>query len=321
MIEFKIKKDLGDFNLDIDIKTKSKVLGILGQSGSGKTITLRCISGLEDPDEGYIRSSREYYNSEKDFSMPVGQRNIGYLFQSYGLFPNMTALDNIKFVMNEKSDHDLAMNYLEKVGLKDKARLFPKNLSGGQKQRLAMARMLAINPEMILLDEPFSALDIVLRTEMENFIKDLIEELEIPTILVSHNRKEIYRFCDEVMILDGGRIEDFGPKDRVFREPRTPVAAKLLGYENIIEAEAITEFKLINESNFKLENGSKLAVKNTDIEILAGNTHRVEHVIDEIDNFRYSLVDESGRQVQVFTDVKLDIGDRVDLGLKKFHIL
>lgn len=321
MIELKLKKDLGDFNLDIDIKTKSKVLGILGQSGSGKTMTLRCISGLDNPDSGYIKSNREYYNSEKNYSMPVGERNIGYLFQSYGLFPNMTALDNIKFVMKDIKDESLAMNYLEKVGLKDKANLFPKNLSGGQKQRLAMARMLAINPEMILLDEPFSALDIVLRSEMENFIKDLIEELQIPTILVSHNRKEIYRFCDEVMILNGGKIEDFGTKDRVFKAPKTPVSAKLLGFENIIESERISNFKFINKPIPQLDKNSMLAVKNTEIVILQGQSHTVEHMIDEIDNYRYSLVDSLGRQIQVFSDIKLEIGDKVDLGFKKFHIL
>lgn len=320
MIDLDIKKSLNNFDLDIRLNIKSKTLGILGHSGSGKTMLLNSIAGLIDPDEGYIRGVREYYNSYKSFSMPPEKRKVGYLLQSYGLFPHMTVLENTKFVIKDKAREELAKNILKRVGLQDKLDLYPSQLSGGQKQRLAMARMLVTKPEMLLLDEPFSALDAVLRTDMENFMKDIITDLQVPTILVSHNRKEVYRFCDEIAIISRGRIEDLGPKERVFNEPKTKEAARLVGFENIIQAGQAKDFIFKDNIKAKFNDRDLIAVKNSSIRITEGQSHLIKEKIEEIDHYRYSLVStRTASPIQVYTDKDLNLGTRVGLIIKKFH--
>lgn len=310
MIEINIKKQIGKFNLNIDVKSHNKILGILGESGSGKTMILKCIAGLVEPDSGYIKFKNKYYDSANSFSMKTEQRKVGYLFQSYALFPNMTAEENIYFVCQ---DREKTANLLKKVGLFDKKDLFPKNLSGGQKQRLAMARMLSINPELILLDEPFSALDSVLRDEMEKFIKDLITFYDIPTILVSHNKEEVYRFSEDVLVIKNGKVEDVGNRDKVFLNPRNTYSAKLVGFDIFLTNDEQKNFK------FNSNPSKNIAIKSKDLKIKNGLNFVIESKEDDLDKFFYTIKNKTTNKLfRIKSSLDLKLGQEVDIEVEKF---
>ena len=310
MIEIKIKKQIGNFDLDVDIKSENKILGILGESGSGKSMILKSIAGLIEPDRGYIKIKNKYFDSSKNFSMKTEERKVGYLFQSYALFPNMTAEDNIYFVCKDKLK---TKDLLKRVGLYDKKNLYPRSLSGGQRQRLAMARMLSLNPELILLDEPFSALDSSMRDEMEKFIKDLISHYDIPTILVSHNKEEVYRLCQDILIIRDGKIEDFGSKDRVFFQPKNKYSAKLVGFDIFLDKEDQKDLIL------KEDVDSYISLKSKDIKIIKGENFLVESKDEELEIYSYKLSNKkTKRKIFIKSNQDLKVGQGVDLEVSKF---
>lgn len=310
MIEIKIKKQIGNFDLDVDIKSENKILGILGESGSGKSMILKSIAGLIEPDRGYIKIKNKYYDSSKNFSMKTEERKVGYLFQSYALFPNMTAEDNIYFVCKDKSK---TKDLLNRVGLYDKKNLYPRSLSGGQRQRLAMARMLSLDPDLVLLDEPFSALDSSMRDEMEKFIKDLISHYDIPTILVSHNKEEVYRLCQDILIIRDGKIEDFGSKDRVFFQPKNKYSAKLVGFDIFLDKEDQKDLIL------KEDVDSYISLKSKDIKIIKGENFLVESKDEELEIYSYKLSNKkTKRKIFIKSNQDLKVGQGVDLEVSKF---
>lgn len=310
MIELKIIKQMGNFALDVDIKSENKILGILGESGSGKSMILKSIAGLIEPDRGYIKIKNKYFDSSKNFSMKTEERKVGYLFQSYALFPNMTAENNIYFVCK---DMDKTRDLLKRVGLYDKKNLYPRSLSGGQRQRLAMARMLSLNPELILLDEPFSALDSSMRDEMEKFIKDLISHYDIPTILVSHNKEEVYRLCQDILIIKDGKIEDVGSKDRVFFQPKNKYSAKLVGFDIFLDKEDQKDLIL------KEDVDSYIGLKSKDIKIIKGENFLVESKDEELEIYSYKLSNKkTKRKIFIKSNQDLKVGQGVDLEVSKF---
>lgn len=211
MIGFRIskRKKAGDRVFDLEAERELEpgaFLGILGPSGSGKTTLLRCLAGLEKPDSGFIRGSgRIWYEDKTGLHLPPQSRPVGLVFQDYALFPHMTVLGNVLFACK---DQKKAWEWLERVRLEQVARSFPRELSGGQKQRTALARALAREPELLLLDEPFSALDEELRTTLGDEFLALQREKRITTILVSHSRSEIERLCLRSVILREGRLSD-----------------------------------------------------------------------------------------------------------------
>ena len=191
----KDQKAISRFPLDVEFQTEEEIFGVLGESGCGKSLTLKCIAGIERPDQGRIvLNGRELFDSKKGINLPARERKVGYLFQEYALFPNMTVEENIaigikKEGREEKEDSRLYPEILLE-GLEKK---HPSSLSGGQKQRVAIARMLAAEPELILLDEPFSAVDSYLKWKLEQMLLEWLEEVQVTTLLVSHNRDEVYR--------------------------------------------------------------------------------------------------------------------------------
>ncbi|MCI5644072.1 MAG: ATP-binding cassette domain-containing protein [Peptoniphilus sp.] len=310
MIEINIKKQIGNFNLDVNVKSQNKILGILGESGSGKTMILKCIAGLIDPDEGYIKFNTKYYDSSKSFSMKTENRKVGYMFQSYALFPNMTAEKNIYFVCQDKKK---TKELLKKVGLYEKKDLFPKNLSGGQKQRLAMARMLSINPEVILLDESFSALDSVLRDEMEKFIKDLITNYDITTILVSHNKEEVYRFSEDALVIKNGHIEDFGSKEEVFFNPKNKYSAKLVGFDIFLSQDKRKDFE------FKEKPGPNVAIKSKNLKIKDGSNFIIESKEDDLEGYFYNVKNKNTEKIfRIKSNLDLKIGSEINIEVISF---
>lgn len=230
-----IEKRCGDFELHVSFETDREMFAILGASGCGKSLTLKCIAGIEKPDAGVIKlDGTVLFDSSGKRNVPARKRGIGYLFQDYALFPHMTVFQNI---MCGAGDRKKTRAYIEKFFLEGKEHLYPTQLSGGQKQRVALARMLAQAPRLVMLDEPFSALDNYLKTQLERQVMDVMEEFENGGIFVSHDRDEVYRLTDRIAVMENGSIVDIQGKHGLFESPKTLAATLLTGCKNITRLE------------------------------------------------------------------------------------
>ena len=209
MLEVQIYKKLAEFDLDVSFQVNDNILGLMGASGSGKSMTLKCIAGIEMPDQGRIvLNDRVLFDSEKKINVPIQKRNVGYMFQSYALFPNMNVYENISVGLRARIVKDVdivAQKVMKQFKISELASRYPKQLSGGQKQRVALARLMAYEPDVLLLDEPFSALDEDLK---EDLLRELKSELQIskPVIFVSHNKDEVNELCDFKYKIKQGEI-------------------------------------------------------------------------------------------------------------------
>ena len=239
-LKVNIKKRLGNFNLDVAFETERGVFAILGASGCGKSMTLKCIAGIETPDEGRIElNGRVLYDSAKKINLTPQKRRVGYMFQDYALFPNMTVEQNIKAGMGKHPEEEKVRSYINRFRLEGMEKHYPAQLSGGQKQRVAMARMIASEPDILLLDEPFSALDSYLKWELEQEMRDMLAEVQKPVLFVSHNRDEVYRLCSMVSCIDHGKMEVIEKTKEFFHNPKTKTAAVVSGCKNISAAEIV----------------------------------------------------------------------------------
>ena len=250
-----IKKSFEDFTLDISFECGDTALGLLGASGSGKSMTLRCIAGVVRPDSGEIVcNGKTLFHSKKKIDLPARKRNVGLLFQSYALFPNMTVWQNIAAGVRQKELRTKkVMEYLELLRLQGLEERFPRQLSGGQQQRVAIARMMAAEPEMLMLDEPFSALDRHLRVTIEEEFTQALERFQGTVLYVSHNVGEIYQYCADTLVLAQGRIAERGPTPDLFQSPTTVEAAQLTGCKNISMVEPSMEGYFSKEWNCLLQ--------------------------------------------------------------------
>lgn len=245
-----IEKNLGSFTLKVKFETGNETLGLLGGSGSGKSMTLKCIAGIEKPDKGRIVvDGVTMFDSEKHINLPPQKRKVGYLFQQYALFPNMTVRQNIACGVRDKSKADTVIPEIIKAmqleGLENRK---PSMISGGQQQRVALARILVNEPEVLLLDEPFSALDSQLRFRMEMVTREVIHEFGKSVIVVTHDRDEAFRLSDHIAIINHGTIDCFGTKEEVFDNPVTMRAAVMTGCKNISPIEIRGEHKIYAKS-------------------------------------------------------------------------
>ncbi len=237
-----IKKDFGSFKLDVKFETDNDVIALLGDSGCGKSMTLRAIAGIVTPDEGRIEiNGKTVFDSAKKINLKPRDRLTGYLFQDYALFPKMTVFENIITGMERSGKFPegkrvTAYEYLSGFQLENLKDRYPHELSGGQKQRCALARMLVSKPDIILLDEPFSALDATLRWEMEQIVRDTVEKFEGTSVLVTHNRDEVYRLADKVAVYNDGKIDVCDEKWKIFSNPQTMTTARLTGCKNLSPA-------------------------------------------------------------------------------------
>lgn len=233
-----IEKRLGDFHLTARFETGAGPLALLGASGGGKSVTLRCAAGLIRPDRGRITlDGQVLFDSEKGIDLPPRKRRVGYLFQQYALFPHWTARQNLLAAAGRKRA-DTAEALLARFRLSEAADLRPAQLSGGQQQRLALARMLAASPKAILLDEPLSALDPFLRTQVELELAETLSAFPGPAVWVTHDRGEVLRNCGEVCVLDRGRTQPVCAVESWYRRPSTEAGARLAGWENLADARA-----------------------------------------------------------------------------------
>ena len=236
-----IVKTLGTFTLAVSFESSDGILGFLGASGTGKSMTLRCIAGIEKPDKGSIvLDGVTLFDSEKHINLPPQERHVGYLFQNFALFPNMTVRQNIlsglyrqKDAVQKKKMMDEMIGMLSLQGLENH---YPSQLSGGQQQRAAVARILVSRPNLLLLDEPFSALDSFLREQMQAQLADVLRGFDKKVILVTHSRDEAYQLCRNLALLDNGHILRIGGTKELFADPGSRQGAVLTGCKNIVDA-------------------------------------------------------------------------------------
>ncbi|MCF0133665.1 MAG: ATP-binding cassette domain-containing protein [Blautia sp.] len=238
-----IKKKAGSFVLQAKFETEGPVLGILGESGCGKSMTLRCIAGVDTPDEGIIRlGDQVFFDSQRRINRRPQERHVGFLFQNYALFPNMTVRQNIymgirRFRKEKAKAYERVDKIIQDFYLTGLENHYPDQLSGGQQQRTALARILISEPELLMLDEPFSALDEFLRWKLELELKSILDNYHNPVLFVSHDRGEIYRICDEVAAMQQGCTGDTLPVKEMFYHPASKAQAYISGCKNISEAE------------------------------------------------------------------------------------
>jgi len=241
MLVCNIKKNLRGFSLDVNITARHGVTALMGASGSGKSMTLRCIAGVSKPDWGRIElNGVTLFDSEKKINLPPQKRNTGFLFQDSALFPNMTARENIMAGAKNKPRRErqnAAAELAEVFRVSPHLDKYPHELSGGEKQRCALARIMAGTPNILMLDEPFSALDSHLRWELELELAAVFKRFAGPVLYVSHNRDEVYRLCSDITILNRGKAEASGGKWELFKNPVTVQAARLSGCKNIATVE------------------------------------------------------------------------------------
>lgn len=232
-LSVQIQKRLGDFFLDVDFSAEAgELFALLGASGCGKSMTLNCIAGVERPDRGRIElDGRTLFDSERRINLPPQRRRIGYLFQQYALFPHMTVAQNIAAGAS-RADRGRAAALIAAMGLQSVRDLRPRELSGGQQQRTALARCLASQPEALLLDEPFSALDGFLRWQLELELREVLDRFGGPILWVSHDRGEVYRNCSRVCVLERGKSAPARAVRDLMADPGTVSAARISGCKN-----------------------------------------------------------------------------------------
>ena len=239
-----IHRKTGGFELNVMIESDASRIGILGESGSGKSMTLKSIAGIETVDSGHIEiDGRVLYDSVRKIDLKPQKRNVGYMFQNYALFPTMSVLKNVMAGLGRATEENRsrAMDMLRRFRMDGYEDKLPGELSGGQQQRVALARIMVTEPSLILLDEPYSALDSYLRDRMQVEMLEMLKDYTGQVVMVSHSRDELYRFSEELFIVSEGRIIRHGETRSVFREPGKAIAARLTGCKNLSAARRIDE--------------------------------------------------------------------------------
>ncbi|WP_405288648.1 sulfate/molybdate ABC transporter ATP-binding protein [Methanobrevibacter sp.] len=274
MLKVNIQKELKEFDLDVDFELKSKRLGILGPSGCGKSMTLKSIAGIINPDSGVISVSADnedvYFDSNKKINLKPQNRNVGYLFQNYALFPNMTVEENIGIGVEKENRERTVPEMIKRFHLHGLEKRYPRQLSGGQQQRVALARILAYGPDVILLDEPFSAMDTFLKEQLRLELVNSLKDFDGFSVMVTHDRDEAFQFCDELIVLDKGKIIAKGETYQIFENPGKVQVARLTGCKNISRIEIIDDYHVRSlDWGLELEVSKKLSPNITHIGIRA----------------------------------------------------
>lgn len=248
-LDVNIEKDLGGFHLSAHFSVENGIVGFLGASGSGKSMTLKCIAGIETPDRGSIvLDGVTLFDSETHVNLPPQKRQVGYLFQNYALYPHMTVRKNILCGL-----HDVKGRAEREARLREALRLFqlediaehrPSEISGGQAQRVALSRILVNKPKLLMLDEPFSALDSHLRLQLQLELKKTLSAYNGTVLMVTHSRDEAYHMCDAITIVENGTFDSVRATKPLFADPGSFAAARLTGCKNIARAVKVGEHEV-----------------------------------------------------------------------------
>lgn len=293
-----IQMKLKEFDLNVDFEFKDGCLGILGPSGCGKSMTLKSVAGIVNPDSGIVSLTADeeiiYFDSDKKINLKPQKRNVGYLFQNYALFPNMTVEENVAIGLSKIHDEERVSDMIKRFHLEGLEKRYPRQLSGGQQQRVALARILAYRPDVILLDEPFSAMDSFLKEQLRIELVKLLRDFDGLSILVTHDRDEVFQFCDELIILDEGTIIAKGKTHEIFENPKKVQVARLTGCKNISRVEIIDDYHLKSiDWGVTFEVSEKISQNITHMGIRAHDFHPVsESGINVLDTSDSSVLEK-----------------------------
>lgn len=318
-----IEKKLESLTLKVKFEHEGGIVGFLGESGSGKSMTLKCIAGLEKPTKGKIvLNGRVLFDSDKKINLSTQERNVGYLFQNYALFPHMSVSENIELGLvniNKEEKKRISLDYIKRLCLEGLEDRYPWQLSGGQQQRVALARALATSPEILLLDEPFSALDYHLRSNMEKELISMLDDYSGDIVFVTHDISEAYRVCDDILVYSGGQADDKLNKKDLFENPKSLVEAKITGCKNISKAKKISDNKIL-----ALDWGYEYTLdKNIDdnINYVGVRNHNISITNEHSSNshyFRiYSIVENPFNYIIYLKNIELNNGSGVEIEVSK----
>ncbi|MBS0630330.1 MAG: sulfate ABC transporter ATP-binding protein [Verrucomicrobia bacterium] len=328
-----IRKQFGAFTaLDgVNLNVPSgKLVGLLGPSGSGKTTLLRIIAGLEHADPG---SGRIQFHGEDVTNVPAGKRKVGFVFQHYALFRHMTVMENIAFGLKVRPRRERPMasditdrvhRLLKLVQLEGLDQRFPNQLSGGQRQRVALARALAVEPKVLLLDEPFGALDAKVRKDLRRWLRRFHEEIHLTTIFVTHDQEEALEISDEVVIMNQAKVEQVGTPQEVYDRPASPFVYQFLGNVNVLRAQVLAHGGAHTPRPATLEANGQVYVRPHDIEVVhdepgaAGLPAIVRYIHAAGSVARLTLEQAQSREA---VEVEISRTELAILGLKPDHLV
>lgn len=324
-----INKNFGDYKASDNVNfgvEKGKLIGLLGPSGSGKTTILRMIAGLETPDSGDIIIDGVRVND-----LAASKRGIGFVFQNYALFRYMTVYDNIAFGLrvqkaDKKKINERVRELIKLIGLEGLEKRYPSQLSGGQRQRVAFARALAPNPQLLLLDEPFAAIDAKVRKELRSWLREMIEKLGVTSIFVTHDQDEAIEVADEIIITNKGRIEQTGTPIEIYHNPKTAFTASFFG-----ETTFVDDYSKFH--NFEhIENAEKAIVRPEFVKVTKKNevqkykssaSHGVtKNVLFRGDSIEV-VVDVDGTELKArrgLDEQAIEVGEEVDVFLYRIFV-
>lgn len=324
-----INKNFGDYKASDNVNfgvEKGKLIGLLGPSGSGKTTILRMIAGLETPDSGDIIIDGVRVND-----LAASKRGIGFVFQNYALFRYMTVYDNIAFGLrvqkaDKKNIDERVRELIKLIGLEGLEKRYPSQLSGGQRQRVAFARALAPNPQLLLLDEPFAAIDAKVRKELRSWLREMIEKLGVTSIFVTHDQDEAIEVADEIIITNKGRIEQTGTPIEIYHNPKTAFTASFFG-----ETTFVDDYSKFH--NFEhIENAEKAIVRPEFVKVTKKNevqkykssaSHGVaKNVLFRGDSIEV-VVDVDGTELKArrgLDEQAIEVGEEVDVFLYRIFV-
>ena len=336
-----IRKKFGSYTaLDgVDLNAaQGKLVALLGPSGSSKTTLLRIIAGLEFPDPG---SGRVLFHGEDVTDLPAGKRKVGFVFQHYALFKHMSVFDNVAFGLRVRrrserpsgaSIAERVHRLLELVQLDGLAGRYPSQLSGGERQRVALARALAVEPKVLLLDEPFGALDARVRKDLRRWLRRFHDEIQLTTIYVTHDQEEALEIADEVVIMNKAHVEQVGTPQQVYDKPATPFVYQFLGNVNILRAPALVGGGRRGLQPEEPDHEGQIYVRPHDIEVTlhdaggSGISAIVRHIhaagpqarlmVEQVQTREHVEVEISRSEL---TDLNLRVNDLVRLRLRQTH--
>lgn len=324
-----INKNFGDYKASDNVNfgvEKGNLIGLLGPSGSGKTTILRMIAGLETPDSGDIIIDGVRVND-----LAASKRGIGFVFQNYALFRYMTVYDNIAFGLrvqkaDKKKIDERVRELIKLIGLEGLEKRYPSQLSGGQRQRVAFARALAPNPQLLLLDEPFAAIDAKVRKELRSWLREMIEKLGVTSIFVTHDQDEAIEVADEIIITNKGRIEQTGTPIEIYHNPKTAFTASFFGETTFVD-------DYLKFHNFEhIENVEKAIVRPEFVKVTKKNevqkykssaSHGVtKNVLFRGDSIEV-VVDVDGTELKArrgLDEQAIEVGEEVDVFLYRIFV-
>lgn len=343
-LKINIENHLSSFNLNVNFEHNNGILGFLGASGSGKSMSLKCVAGLVTPSKGeIIVNDTIFFDSKRGINLTPQKRKVGYLFQNYALFPNMNIIDNIEIGISSLKDSEkksLSKDYIERLGLSGLEKRYPWQLSGGQQQRVALARALVTAPDILLLDEPFSALDQHLRNNLEKELLSILKEYRGNVIFVTHDIAEAYRVCDNIIVYENGIALENREKKDLFKRPKSLAEATLTGCKNISKAKKVGkhtiyaenwghEFFVCDEVPDKVE---YICIRAHDIEISNDNTmqntfsYKIDNIIENPFEFTIIFKNEANPNINNIEyklpkkDMNFSLNDTISLTFAKYNL-